>query len=636
MEPAKKDFLMGVLNSHLHVIVDNDDFDNVCFTYRASSKLAGQHYRIALNKKLPEELQTYLLCHEAGHIACRHVAARTTLDFEFTERKIRAVYDKLKPLFDGQDIDEMFDIFEDYIFNMLNDWEVNTKYFTEDEIAYWDSLYPPECCNGGPVKHMLPQDVGYPPGLTANEYLLLILADPEKWFVNQMAQEANKQSRKHKNGTEGGCNTNQHQPQSDDPNANANNSKNHNKQDRKKDNKQNQNGQNGNQNNQQNGQNDSSDTGTEQQNQAAANDVKDQNWKDAKSNSNSEENGENNEQQKNGSSNSTSNSNSEEKQDEQSGKGSSESKEEQGEENNSSEQSAGQSEENNEQNGSSNSDENSDKSDDADAASEGEGSDSESGEEKPQLTKEELQQLIEKFAQQIISDYKKQQQQKANAARSDSNEVVGYSRGESGAGEGTVLRDEATNWSDYDGLEKQVHELLINRTSTVTKRDLLYNYNRGRFSSDVCVPRYRTETTYDEVPMTVLLDVSCSISQTDIVGFCNIFKNVAKTMNKKCTIVLWDTELRAIFDSNDEVQPISGGGTNIGAGIEYINDNMQPSDIGNLFVVSDCEDDLEDWMNIYKGTKYLVCWSNNEIIKRYSGSLYNDFMNEFDKVLCKA
>lgn len=723
MEPAQKDEIYKQLKSFLYTIVDNDSYDNVCFTYRTSNKLAGQHYKIAMNKNLSEELKTFLLCHEAGHIICRHVATRTTLDYEFTERKIRAVYERLKPLFDGQDIEDMYDIFEDYIFNMLNDWEVNTRFFTPEEVEYWDSLYPEECCAGGEVHHLLPQECGYPPGLTANEYLLLILQNPEQWFINMAANgmDMKNKNRKHKNGTEGGCNTNQSSSGEGSDDANM---QNHNKQNRQKSkdkqrqNQKNQNGQGGGQQNQQqqnqngNGQNQQQNgqpqvqqkDGTDAQNQAAANEQHEQNWHDGKhedqsggssggqqnaqqkdsdksngksgkgSSEEQKENGQQNDSQSGGSSgkqelgedsqnagtsgNSDDQNNGDKEDGQQSGGGNGSEDEQQSDENSQTANGSSEGEDGDSENdamGSSDGDEESDgkslgtegDSEEKSGSEEGDGTDGESGsegdgegsegdeEEQPKLTKEQLKELIDKMVQKMVSDYQRTQEATAAEAKAKQHDMdAGYSRG-NGGGSGVALRDEVTNWSDYDGLEKQIRELLVSKCSTTTKRDLLYNYNRGRFSSDVCIPRYRTETTYDEVPMTVLLDVSGSISQSDILGFCNIFKNVAKSMSKKCTIVLWDTDLRAIFDSNDEVKPISGGGTDIGKGIKYVNDNMQPADIGSLFVVSDCCDDLEDWMDSYKGTKYCVCWTDNDTIRRYTGSLYDDWMAEWEKVLVK-
>lgn len=605
---SHEDFLNEFMKTQMYEILDNESFNNVCFTYRITSKLAGNSYRIAINKKLPEELKKFLFLHEAGHIYCRHNSLKTTLDYQFTVPKIKAVYERLKPLFDGQNIEEMYDIFEDYILNMIRDWEVNTKFFTEEEIRYWDTLYPEECCSGGPVEHMLPQDVGYEPGLSANEYLLCILQDPEKWFKNIVQQGSNKKNKKHKNGTEGGCNTNQQTPPSENNDYDADNDKNHNKEDREKQQQNQQNGQNGNsQNQQQSNQNGNSQNqqnnqskqkseGTDEQNQQAANENKPQEWKDEKNNKEAEENNGNN-----------------------NGETELDNKSETDKSNKSSTEEAGDSDM---------ADKESSKS------SKGNGEDgSKDGEE---LTKEELQEFLKKLVKKMVSDYQHQQESLAQEKATKAEESSNYSRSSSGKDSGIALNDGVTNWSDYDNLEKQIRELLINRTSTVTKRDLLYNYNRGRFSSDVCVPRYRSETTYDEVPMTVLLDVSGSISQSDILGFCNIFNNVAKSMSKKCTIVLWDTELRAVFDSNDEIQAISGGGTNIGKGIRWISDNMQPDKVGNLFVVSDCCDELSEWLDSYKRTKYLVCWSDMNTIKTYiESSLRSKFMGEFEKILCK-
>ena len=178
---------------------------------------------------------------------------------------------------------------------------------------------------------------------------------------------------------------------------------------------------------------------------------------------------------------------------------------------------------------------------------------------------------------------------------------------------------------------------MINRCVTVSKRDLLYNYNRGRGCGDVLSPRYREQTTYDEVPMTVVLDVSGSISDKNILGFCNIFKNVSKTCGKKCKIVMWDTGLRAIYDSGDDIKAVSGGGTDIGASLNYLKKNFQPSELGNLFIVSDFEDTLEDWnLDGFGNTEiYGVCWSSMDVIKNYTGSLFDEFVDSFEKILVK-
>ena len=181
--PAIKGEMDEYAKGLLYQIIPNTSFSNICYTYRISNKLAGSVYKIALNDALPEELKEWLKTIEFCHIKRQHYAMKQTLDFRFSAPKIKAVYNRLKPLFDDpvSDIGNMYDIFEDYIFKMLRDWEVFTNDFTEDEVRYLDTLYPDECIiDGQPVIHLLPQDVGYPPGLTANEYLLLILRDPEK------------------------------------------------------------------------------------------------------------------------------------------------------------------------------------------------------------------------------------------------------------------------------------------------------------------------------------------------------------------------------------------------------------------------------------------------------------------------
>lgn len=735
MKFQKEDELKEYAKGLLYQIIPNDSWSNVCYTYRISNKLAGSVYKIALNDKLPEELKDHLFCIELAHIRRQHYAAKQTLDFRFSAPKIKAVYNKLKPLFDDpvSDIDNMYDIFEDYVFKMLRDWEVFTNDFTEEEVRYLDTLYPDECIiDGQPVIHLLPQDVGYPPGLTANEYLILILQNPEQWFTNQMSamQQAmdDLKQRKQNNGTQGGCNTNQSGATSSGGGADDIN---HNKEDRerpKKNPPQNQqNGQNGqkggqsgqsgqqnqqpqnqqgnqnsqNQNSQnQNGQDDQG-MGSSQQNQDAAANTQQQEWKDGKD-SDGGSNGSSGKQSNNDKSKQTDSSSKgsgkgdaddKSEQDEQSSGGSSDSQEEIGDEGNKDESRSGGSSSGsdkgdsddadgeNQASGSGTSDEDngddgsesessnsgktsSDNTEDSEDTSgetsgeEGTESDSEAGDGEPsgdgsegsdgdtsvsdgndgerkELTKEELDELIKQFIQKAVSDYQKMLEIK-DEQEADSNSLKGYSRdGGGGAGNGTVLVDKCTNWIDFEGLEKEIRELMINRCVTVSKRDLLYNYNRGRGCGDVLSPRYREQTTYDEVPMTVVLDVSGSISDKNILGFCNIFKNVSKTCGKKCKIVMWDTGLRAIYDSGDDIKAVSGGGTDIGAGIDYVRKNFQPSEIGNLFVVSDCEDRLEDWSLEGFNQPYLVCWSSMDVIKNYTGSLFDEFVDSFEKILVK-
>ena len=714
MKFQKEDELKEYAKGLLYQIIPNDSWSNVCYTYRISNKLAGSVYKIALNDKLPEELKDHLFCIELAHIRRQHYAAKQTLDFRFSAPKIKAVYNKLKPLFDDpvSDIDNMYDIFEDYVFKMLRDWEVFTNDFTEEEVRYLDTLYPDECIiDGQPVIHLLPQDVGYPPGLTANEYLILILQNPEQWFTNQMSamQQAmdDLKQRKQNNGTQGGCNTNQSGATSGGGGADDIN---HNKEDRerpKKNPPQNQqgsqNGQNGqkggqsgqqnqqpqNQQSSQNGQNgqnqnnqDDQGVGSSQQNQDAAANTQQQEWKDGKDS----------DEGSNGSSGKQSN-NDKPEQDGQSDGGSSDSQEEIGDDGNKDESrsggsssgsdkgdsddadgenqasGSGTSDEDNGDDGSESESSNSGKSSSDNAGDsendsgevsgeEGTENDSETADGEPrgdecegsdgdtsvsngndgerkELTKEELDELIKQFIQKAVSDYQKMLEIK-DEQEADSNSLKGYSRdGGGGAGNGTVLVDKCTNWIDFEGLEKEIRELMINRCVTVSKRDLLYNYNRGRGCGDVLSPRYREQTTYDEVPMTVVLDVSGSISDKNILGFCNIFKNVSKTCGKKCKIVMWDTGLRAIYDSGDDIRAVSGGGTDIGAGIDYVRKNFQPSEIGNLFVVSDCEDRLEDWSLEGFEQPYLVCWSSMDVIKNYTGSLFDEFVDSFEKILVK-
>ena len=205
----------------------------------------------------------------------------------------------------------------------------------------------------------------------------------------------------------------------------------------------------------------------------------------------------------------------------------------------------------------------------------------------------------------------------------------------SGGREGKVLVDNCSNWSDFDGLEKAIKDLLISRTITTTKRDLLYNYNRGKGSGNVLTPKYRTRTSYRESPMVVILDVSGSISEKNILGFVNIFKNVSSSIGEKCTIIMWDENLRAIYDSKDDnIRAISGGGTDMASAFEYVKKNIPSKDMANLFLVSDFEDELNNYnFDNLPENLYGVCWSSINSVKDWTGPMFPEFMSHWSEFL---
>lgn len=482
VKPKKYDEVLQELNTFVYTLDEQEDLfePSVAYCYRNVNKLAGTHYRIFVNSK-NKELEQFLLMHEAGHILFRHSAPETLLDFDILKPKIIACYDTLKKYIGGSDEKEIYNYFNKFLFNIVTDWEVNSKYFDWDEFCFLEKLtqdfLEAENITGREnVQLLYPTRSNFPVGLTANEYLTLILQNPEEFFKNFENSKGNGED---ENEGEGGEDESQSGNQSGDSNS-----------------------------------------------------------KNSKS--------------KNG-----------------------------------------------------------DSSNQSDKDSDGIGD------------------QVKKILKGISQEEKKENARKARERKERIANGKNFDRDLGDCGDEVFC--DCDDWSDYKTLEKKILNLLNEKIISNNKRDISFYYNRNKYNSDICFVRNRHQEKNVISSMTVLLDVSGSIDEEKAVAFCNIFKDIAKKINKKCEIILWSESFKSRFFSNQEFNLNLGGGTNIGKGLKFLTEtNLLPNT--TLFVVSDFEDNLDDWIGIWKKKMFGVCWGTKEIIE-YHADNKRDFYKMFDKLL---
>lgn len=182
-----------------------------------------------------------------------------------------------------------------------------------------------------------------------------------------------------------------------------------------------------------------------------------------------------------------------------------------------------------------------------------------------------------------------------------------------GDGESSTLVDATPTMRLDRSVMKFIEKNCIGKTVQRDRQDPLYNYNRGKTSGGVMRTRITTVEEYRPGNLVALIDVSGSV---DIELVKALLAEVLKYKSKfgpKSRIILWDTRLvddLQLKKSNLEAI-CCGGGTSIARGIKYAKDKYLKSEQDKLCVISDFEDDLDDWADELvgiKGDTFAVCW----------------------------
>ncbi|GHU09831.1 hypothetical protein FACS1894151_08410 [Spirochaetia bacterium] len=163
----------------------------------------------------------------------------------------------------------------------------------------------------------------------------------------------------------------------------------------------------------------------------------------------------------------------------------------------------------------------------------------------------------------------------------------------------TKTANTVTELKDVKDLVRILRErsLLLKRNRLHT--DILYNINRNRFG-DVLIPRrYRIEN-YNQNSLCILLDVSGSVPKgfvrrviQTIIGSAGGLSGI---FNKHLSrLVCWSDSLCSDTSLADIGDFKSGGGTVLGAGIEYCKRYLNEQ--SSFFIISDFQDDLNAWID---------------------------------------
>jgi|GEM_PF-6131277 len=183
MKPHLYDDVQEQMDSMLYTVnYDPDLVDpSIAFTTcQSKSLVGGQVCHLYINSTDPE-LAEYLFMHECGHILYGHTRSMDIRLDKYLLLKIKASFERVKQYFNN-DFERYFACFTNFLFNIVMDFEVNSRLFSTEEWNFMQErtqrlLKDPD------TRGQWPEDYGFPAGRTWNEYLNMILLDIEKFIV---------------------------------------------------------------------------------------------------------------------------------------------------------------------------------------------------------------------------------------------------------------------------------------------------------------------------------------------------------------------------------------------------------------------------------------------------------------------
>ena len=182
MKPAKYDEVTSQMNSLLYTLYfDSRLFEpSIAYTVCSAKSVLGEIYRIYINSS-DVKLTPYLYVHECGHILFGHMRCMESREDAFLKEKLQGTFHRIKKYFDC-DYQKFFECFTEVIFNVVMDFEVNSRMFSAEEWEFMQERTRLLLSNDA-VSGQWPLDYGFPPGRTWNEYLNMILLDIEKFIL---------------------------------------------------------------------------------------------------------------------------------------------------------------------------------------------------------------------------------------------------------------------------------------------------------------------------------------------------------------------------------------------------------------------------------------------------------------------
>jgi hypothetical protein len=187
-------------------------------------------------------------------------------------------------------------------------------------------------------------------------------------------------------------------------------------------------------------------------------------------------------------------------------------------------------------------------------------------------------------------------------------ELGGGSAGPSQGGHGKSKKGhgawtgEISTAATFDDFVKILHKLCLGKKNRRMHSDVMYYSNRKKITGGVVVPRRHLIEKWVPTEVTIVVDVSGSVSTDYVERVINAIVDANSGIDlKNSHIIFCDTDV-----TSDEIlskrtkKAYSGGGTHIASGITYgLKYVKRPLD--KMLIVSDFEDDLTTWTEAVKG-----------------------------------
>ena len=188
----------------------------------------------------------------------------------------------------------------------------------------------------------------------------------------------------------------------------------------------------------------------------------------------------------------------------------------------------------------------------------------------------------------------------------------------------------------FDEIKRELLDKVFSRKLLQTRRDMMYNVNRRKIGggNNLIIPRDTNRTEFRADDFVVILDVSGSVSASLINKTLNVFGDLSNRFGKKSRIIFWADGLHADLPLKEVTHGYSGGGTNIAAGIDYVNEKGYVKGGTKLFIISDFCDYLKDWKNsldkLPSREVYGICWEDGADLKIVANNFKNIYyLKEF-------
>jgi len=194
-------------------------------------------------------------------------------------------------------------------------------------------------------------------------------------------------------------------------------------------------------------------------------------------------------------------------------------------------------------------------------------------------------------------------------------ESIGNQRSEGGTGRGKgsgAVKVEFETCDTFDNFTKFLRKECLGKKNRKWNSDVLYNSNRGKFASQVVVPRRHLTERWMPTECHIVVDVSGSVPTNYVERVINSIVDTNSGIDlKNSHIIFCDTQVVSDEIMSKRTKSVyAGGGTQIANGIKYVGKKgycKKATD--KLFIISDFEDNLHAWVEAAKefpGIKYAI------------------------------